>query len=53
VRAALNVAYAMLIDGLDSKQREEFDTGLNGWSDLNERGNQALWSGEGEDISGG
>ena len=53
VRAALNVAYAMLVDGLDSKQREEFDTSLNGWSDLNERGNQALWSGGTEDDSGG
>ena len=45
------MAYAMLVDGLDSKQREEFDTSLHGWGELNERGNQALWAGD--DNSGG
>ena len=56
VRAALNVAYAMLVDGLDAKQREEFDTRLNGWAELNERANQALWGAGADqdvDISGG
>ena len=53
VRAALNVAYAMLVDGLDAKQREEFDTNLNGWAELNERANQALWGPDNADGDSG
>jgi hypothetical protein len=45
VRAVFNVAYALLVDGLDSKQRDEFDTSLYGWSDLNDSANRALRGG--------
>lgn len=44
VRVALNVVYAMLTDGLDSKQREEFDTRLYGWTEVNEQANRALYA---------
>lgn len=42
VRVACNIAYAMLTDGLDSKQRREFDAQLYGWDADNEKANQAL-----------
>lgn len=42
VRVALNVVYAMLAKGLDDKQREDFDTRLYGWSELNDLGNRVL-----------
>lgn len=42
VRIALNVVYAMLTEGLDSKQRAEFDTSLYGWGSMNDRANQVL-----------
>lgn len=48
VRIALNIAYAMLTEGMDAKQRAEFDTQLYGWDGINERGTQQLMSG-GED----
>ncbi|GAA0528831.1 hypothetical protein GCM10010172_06800 [Paractinoplanes ferrugineus] len=40
---ALNVVYAMLVEDLDAKQREKFDSDLHGWGELNERGDAALW----------
>jgi len=45
VRIACNIAYAMLVDGLDAKQRKDFDTQLHGWDDINNRATQALLSG--------
>ena len=51
LRVALNAAYAMLTAGLDAKGRDEFDTQLYGWSDLNDRANRALRMGL--DESGG
>lgn len=42
LRAVLNIVYAMLTDGLDSKQRQEFDTSLHGWDALNEQANRRL-----------
>jgi hypothetical protein len=52
VRAALNIAYAILVDGLDSKQREEFDTDLHGWGDLNDVGNRILHTAIEDDAGG-
>jgi hypothetical protein len=52
VRIALNVVYAMLTEGLDAKQRQEFDTSLYGWGEINDRANQELRRGI-EDESGG
>lgn len=42
-RIVLNVVYAMLVDGLDAKQRDEFDAELYGWNELNARANKALF----------
>lgn len=42
VRAALNVAYALLVKGLDTKERQKFDTELYGWGEFNDRANRAL-----------
>ena len=54
LRVALNVAYAMLTDGLDAKEREKFDEQLYGWGDLNIQANRALRGGVDEqDESGG
>lgn len=33
MRQALNVAYAMLVDGLDSEQRAQLDADLHGWTE--------------------
>lgn len=51
LRIALNVVYAMLTEGLDAKQRHEFDESLYGWGEINERANQELR--RGLDESGG
>lgn len=42
VRAVLNVVYAMLVDGLGSKQRQQFEASLNGWDEMNQRANRVL-----------
>lgn len=42
VRVALNVVYAMLVKGLDSKARDDFDSRLYGWDELNDLGDRAL-----------
>lgn len=42
VRVALNVVYAMLLKGMDDKQRADFDSRLYGWDELNDLGNRAL-----------
>jgi ABC-type taurine transport system ATPase subunit len=49
VRAALNVAYALLVDGLDHKQREDLDARIYGWSELNTQANRKLH----DPLSGG
>jgi hypothetical protein len=43
VRTAVNTVYAMLTDGLDAEQRDEFDAKLHGWDELDRRANQVLW----------
>lgn len=55
LRVALNVAYAMLTEGLDDKQRDHLDEQLYGWGDLNNQANRALRAGvpDDEDESGG
>lgn len=54
LRVALNVAYAMLADGLDAKERERLDEQLYGWGELNEQANRALrMPAVDEDESGG
>jgi hypothetical protein len=52
VRAALNVVYALLTDGLDTKQRQQFDTDLYGWGEMNDRANRTLRMGI-DDEGGG
>lgn len=47
-RVVLNAVYAMLTDGLDSKQRDEFDTQLYGWGEVNQRATKKLF-----DMRGG
>lgn len=51
LRVALNVAYAMLTEGLDTKERERLDEQIYGWADLNTRANRVLRTGVAE--SGG
>lgn len=51
LRVALNVAYAMLVDGLDSKQRQALDEKLYGYGEINDRANRVLRMGV--DESGG
>jgi hypothetical protein len=48
-RVVLNAVYAMLTDGMDRKQRDDFDAELYGWTEVNQRANtrlQALSGGE-------
>lgn len=52
LRAVLNVVYAMLTDGMDSKQRQDFDTSLYGWDALNDQGNKVLRGGIDDDSGG-
>jgi hypothetical protein len=42
VRMAFNVAYAVLVQGLDGEQREELDARIYGFDVENERANKAL-----------
>lgn len=51
LRAALNVAYALLTRDMDTKQRDEFNTSLYGWDEDNARANRALR--QGIDTEGG
>lgn len=54
-RAALNVAYTLLIDGRDEQQRQEFEEQLHGWGADNDRANVALrrlMSGGDDDVGG-
>jgi len=46
-RAVLNVAYALLVQrcGDDTKARKQLDDDLYGWTEMNERANQALYGG--------
>lgn len=55
LRVALNVAYAMVTEGMDGKQRRQMDEQIYGWSSLNDRGNQLLRMPaiEDENTSGG
>lgn len=46
VRTALNVVYALLVDGMDPKDRERFDAELYGLDAESERANRALWAGD-------
>lgn len=50
VRQALNTCYAMIVDGMDSDGRREFEVTLNGWGDEQDRANRALWDGR---VQGG
>lgn len=52
-RVALNVAYAMLIEGLDGKQRQQVDDQIYGWAAMNERANQVLRTGVDESVESG
>lgn len=47
-RVVLNAVYAMLTDGLDSQQRDEFDASLYGWDELNKQADRKIF-----DIRGG
>lgn len=47
VRAALNIAYAMLMDGRDADDRKKLDDQLHGWGEMQERANRVLRGGEG------
>lgn len=49
-RQALNVCYAMIVQGLGSDERREFEEKLNGWDEEQSRANRALWD---ERIQGG
>jgi hypothetical protein len=53
LREGLNVAYALLIDGLDGKQRERLDAELYGYSEKDQRALAALMGGRAGDTSGG
>lgn len=52
-RVALNVAYAMVMEGLDADQRQKLDEQIYGWGDVNDRANRVLRMGVDEDESGG
>jgi len=45
VRMGLNLAYALLIEGADPKQRKELDNQLYGWGEMNKRADQDLIGG--------
>lgn len=45
VRVALNLAYALLMEGRDEKERKEIESQLYGWGDMNKQAERALWSG--------
>lgn len=47
-RILLNAVYAMLIDGLDEKQRDEFDASLYGWNEKNQQADRKIF-----DMRGG
>jgi hypothetical protein len=47
VRMGLNIAYALLVEGADAKQRKELDNQLYGWSEMNKRADQDLMGGGG------
>lgn len=49
-RQLLNVAYAMIVQPLNSEERREFEEKLNGWDVEQNRANKALWDGR---IQGG
>jgi hypothetical protein len=51
-RAALNTVYARAVDGMDSKQRQEFDDDLYGFTEENLAADRAL-RGFVDDESGG
>lgn len=42
VRVAMNVAYAVLVDGLDTEQRQQLDEKVYGWDQKNEAANRNL-----------
>jgi hypothetical protein len=48
LRAALNLAYALITEGADTKQRQEIDDQLYGWGDMNKRAQQDLYGDGGE-----
>lgn len=52
-RQALNTCYALLVEELDSKQRQDFDTRLYGWDEANIQGDAILRRPLVEDESGG
>lgn len=52
-RAAMNMAYAHAVKELDSKQREEFDNDLYGFTAENIAADRALRAYVEEDESGG
>jgi len=43
-RVALNAYYAWRVQGMDSKQRKEFDSRLNGWDAANEAAERDLYA---------
>ena len=50
LRMGLNVCYALLVDGLDSEQRQDLDSRIYGWGEKNESANRRL---QHEMMSGG
>lgn len=48
-RAVLNVVYAMIVDGLDPKQREEIDAAIYGWGEMNDQANKTLFDRRGSE----
>lgn len=42
------MTYVLLTEGMDGKQKAEFDDQLYGWSSLNQAGNRRLFGSGGE-----
>lgn len=43
-RVALNAYYAWRVDGMEPKQRKEFDSLLNGWDEANQAADRDLFA---------
>lgn len=44
VRAVLNTVYALMVKGMDAKERRDFDDELYGFREDNARRTRALWA---------
>lgn len=45
VRVALNVAFALLMEGRDEKERHEIESKIYGWDEMNDRAMARLQGG--------